>query len=363
MNVVMKHAGVSLSGDVRRALNDPALIEARDRHFARLEALFAGECDTPIRLWGVPGQAAADPYVQPGPWLAEALQDLANRAEAVRDKDVFRPPVIEFGLYGVRFVDRIFGATVYPSGDTWWGNPLEVEVGELAPPDLDSNPTWAQARDMAERFLMQDVALPLFGLPTIASTLNVAANLHGDRLYMALLEYPDRVRHDLEVINDTLIRLHRWYLDRVPADQLQPVVAAMRTQPRGHGQLCGCATHLLSGELYAALVAPLDETLLGAYPQGGMIHLCGAHTRHLATWRAMKPLKAVQLNDRAAEDLEAYYRGLREDQVIYLNPTKTMTVERAVEITGGRRLVLVTDRTETGTCRFHHRGQERWKRE
>ena len=48
--------------------------------------------------------------------------------------------------------------------------------------------------------------------------------------------------------------------------------------------------------------------------------------------------------------LEAYFHGLRHDQVIYLYPTETMTVQRALEITGGRRLVLVADLPEPPPC-------------
>jgi hypothetical protein len=95
--------------------------------------------------------------------------------------------------------------------------------------------------------------------------------------------------------------------------------------------------------MYRDFVAPLDDELLSMYPHGGMIHLCGAHTQHIPTWRAMKSLRAIQVNDRATEDLEVYFNKLRDDQVIYLNPCPAMTARRALEITGGRRLVLVAD--------------------
>ncbi len=57
----------------------------------------------------------------------------------------------------------------------------------------------------------------------------------------------------------------------------------------------------------------------------------------------MKPLRAVQLNDRAAEDLEVYWNGLRPDQLFYVNPCPGMPVERIMKITGGRRLVIIAD--------------------
>jgi hypothetical protein len=78
-----------------------------------------------------------------------------------------------------------------------------------------------------------------------------------------------------------------------------------------------------------------------------MIHLCGVHTQHLAAFREMRELRAVQLNDRAAEDMPAYLDGLRDDQVIYLDPTPTTTAEQALEMTGGRRLVLVGEHSHT----------------
>jgi hypothetical protein len=95
--------------------------------------------------------------------------------------------------------------------------------------------------------------------------------------------------------------------------------------------------------MYRDFVAPLDADLLGDYPGGGMIHLCGGHTQHIPVWREMSSLRAVQLNDDAADSFDEYYRGLRDDQMLYLNPTASMTAARAISITGGSRLVVVAD--------------------
>ncbi len=237
----------------------------------------------------------------------------------------------------------MFGARVYQGEGQWWAEYLATPIGELSAPDLERDETWALARRVARAFLAAEVSVPLFGLPTIASALNIAVNLYGPALLEALVAEPEAAEHDLRVINNLLITLHRWYRGHLPAAQLQPVVAAGRCQPPGCGKLCGCTTHLISSALYKEVVAPLDEALLGVYPKGGMIHLCGEHRQHLATWREMAELRAVQINDRAAEDLAWYFRELREDQVIYLNPTETMTAGRAVEISGGRRLVVVAE--------------------
>jgi hypothetical protein len=335
-----------MTDESRHILSDPALVAAQDAHFERLQALFGGErLETAFVLCGVLGNSSAGMYAEPDRWIDGALHDLADKAEALLDPLVFRPLAVEPGIYGVHFIDMLFGADVFPLDDNWQVHPLHQPVGELPPLTLSSDPTWALARRLAKAFIAADVPLPLFGLPTLSSALNIGINLYGQELLVAMHADPEAAHRDLQTINDLLCRLHRWYLRTLPTDQLQPVVAAFRTQPPGFGQLCGCSTQLLSPEMYRDFIAPLDDQLLSVYPHGGMIHLCGAHTQHLPVWREMRSLRSVQLNDRAVEDLEAYFQGLREDQIIYANACETMPVERIMEITGGRRVVVVADTT------------------
>ncbi len=319
------------------------LAEARDRHFTALSSIFNGQ--DPDDVYVLSGEWAwppVDPYREPERWVEEALLMLDGKAPAVRDPRVFRPSCLEFGPYGVHFIDRMFGAPVFfdEASGQWYNHYLDTPIGSLSRPDLDRDPTWSLARRVAEAFLSHQVTVPLFGLPTIASALNIAVNLYGERILLAMIEEPEAAGRDLAVINETLCALHRWYRERIPCQQLQPVVSIERTQPPGFGQLCGCTTQLLSPDLYESHVAPLDHALLSVYPNGGMIHLCGSHTQHIPTWQAMPSLRAVQLNDRAAQDLDAYFRGLRDDQIIYLIPFDGMPVSRAMAITGGHRLVL-----------------------
>lgn len=312
-----------MNAETKAILNDVELLAAREYHFSRMKALFAGETlDRVFVLHGARGKGASDPYVEPERWMGEALDDLVTKADALRDRAVFRPMVIEFGPYGVHFIDKIFGADVFDLDGTqnWQVHPLTTPIGTLEPPDLDNAPTWKLAQRMALAFLDSDVSVPLFGLPTIASALNIAVNLYGQDILLTLLTDPDAARHDLCVINDVLCTLHRWYLEHIPLAKVQPVVADQRTQPPGFGQLCGCTTQLISGATYRDVVAPLDEALLSVYPHGGMIHLCGSHAQHNPVWREMEALRAVQVNDRAVEDLGRYFRELRPDQILYVNP-------------------------------------------
>ncbi|MCY3000529.1 MAG: hypothetical protein NTV21_01790 [Planctomycetota bacterium] len=54
-------------------------------------------------------------------------------------------------------------------------------------------------------------------------------------------------------------------------------------------------------------------------------------------------MRSIQVNDRAAEDLDLYFEGLRDDQIIYVSPCEGMPLERIMKISGGRRIVLAAD--------------------
>ncbi len=327
-------------------LFDCELRMIRDEYVRRLEKLFAGEddSDTAFILNGVPGYLEGARVGQDAASeVARVLAELAERAGELRDSLVFRPLVLENGLYGVHFIDKVFGAEVFDLDGTWQVNLLGQPVGNLEPPDLGRNPAWKKAQEIAGAFVESGVTVPFFGLPTIASTLNVAVNLYGQEFLVAMLDTPDDACRDMRVINEVLCEMHRWYRKVLPESQLQTVVGAFRAQPPGFGQLCGCTTQLISGDQYRELVAPFDAQLLAQYPHGGMIHLCGRHLQHVQAWQEMPELRAVQLNDRASEDTERYWKELREDQVLYVYPTPQMTVERIMDITNGRRVVIVED--------------------
>ena len=327
----------------RKALSDPRRMRSRAAQMARLRALFAGQrLEHAFVLSGVGPRSSDDGPDWEG-WLDDGLDTLAAEAEAMMDPDVFRPLCLTYDPRGVHFIDRFFGAQVFLLDGNWQARTLDTPVGALEAPDLHRHPSWQAVKRFTRAFLAREVPAVLLGMPTIASVLNIAVNLYGQRILIAMMCEPEAARHDLRVIHDTLCSIHRWYLQHVPAAQRQCIVPAGRCQPPGHGQLCGCTTQLLSPELYRDFIAPFDEAMLGLYPHGGMIHLCGRHTQHIPVWRRMKSLCAVQMNDRATCDLEAYFQGLRDDQILYVNPCPEMPVERILQITGGRRVVIVAD--------------------
>ena len=301
----------------------------------------------PFVLNGIAGSSPTAPADDPEGWVAAALASLAQAAECSRDPLIFRPLFLEYWFFGVHFVDAVLGARVVPTAQQgaggWWSECLTAPVGSLPSPDLRRSPAWQQAQALARAMRDSGAALPFFAPQVLASPLNIAVNLYGEEFLLALALQPDAARRDLRVITDTIKALTHWFRATLPPAQYQPVCVGGRCQPRGFGQICGCSTQLLSAAHYREFIAPLDAEVLCCSPRGGLIHLCGAHTQHLPAWREMPSLRAVQLNDRAAEDFPYYFTHLRDDQILYLNPTPTMTTARALEISGGRRLVLVTD--------------------
>lgn len=341
---------MSISQRAHEILNRSDLIEKRDQWFERLENVFTSAPDPwndrhVFAVNGVLGVGRHDPYTEPERWVEDCLEDLADKAEAAANDVYFRPLCVEYGPYGVHYIDKMLGAPVFSRAGQWYNRYLTSPVGSLAAPKPDQSPLWLDTQRVMNAFMEADVRLPLFGLPTIASALNIGVNLYGQEILLTMLEEPESAVADLTTINDLLCELHRRCRAIIPEQQLQPVISWNRTQPPGYGQLCGCTTQLISGACYEEFIAPLDDALLSVYPRGGMIHLCGAHTQHLAAFRSMPHLKALQLNDRAAADLMTYHRQLRPDQVIYLNPCKEMSAERAIALTGGDRLVIADDLT------------------
>ena len=318
-------------------------IQNRKKHMARLCDLFDGKpADRPFVLSGVSGVSSADPYSEPEKWVQEAVDSLLIQTGALLSDKTFRPMVLEYSLYGVHFTDRLFGAEVFYSNGYWWSRKIRYPVGELPVPDLETNGTWILAKRLAKAMVDYGCEAPFICPQVLGAPFNQAFNLYKESLLTAFYDCPDKVRRDLSVITDTLCEMHKWYRANIPPEQFQPVVAGGRCQHEGFGQMCGCATQLISADIYNEFIADLDDKVLSLYPNGGMYHLCGSHTQHLDRWRKMERFRAFQLNDRAADDLEQYYNGLREDQIIYVNPTEAMTFGRIMEITGGRRIVAVT---------------------
>ena len=264
--------------------------------------------------------------------MRDCLADLAEHAELLLDRKVFRPLCAENWLYGVHFMDRVFGAEVRCRDGLFWSFGVENEIGELPVPDLEHDPTWSAARRLALALVGFGAKVPFISTQVLGEPWNQTFNLYKERALVGFFDDPEGMQRDLNVVTDTLMEMHRWFLAHIPADQFQPILPEGRCQPRGYGQMCGCSTHLISNSIYEEFVRDKDERILSLYPRGGMLHL---------SWNEM-PIRAMQVNDTAADELEQYLSGTRPDVILYFNPTSAISGDDALRMAGGgKRLIVV----------------------
>ena len=156
-------------------LNDPGLIAARDAWFGKLQSLFDGTYREPraFVLNGVLAHGKSDSYTHPEQWVDECLADIAeNKANAIRNDKKFVPVCVEFGPYGVHYIDKILGAEGFFQDGQWYNRYLTTPIGELPEPDLDNDETFQLSIRAAKRFAEVGGAFPLYGLPPIATKMS-----------------------------------------------------------------------------------------------------------------------------------------------------------------------------------------------
>ena len=170
----------------REILNDADRIARRDAWFVRLSAVFRGNADNynsrkVFTLHGsVPRPRDDDlAYTEPEKWVEACLELIAAEPECASDR--FAPVCVEYPIYGVHFIDRMFGARVYFKDGQWNADYLSAPVGELRMPDLRTDGTWALAERAAAAFLRADVRLPLFGMPTSSTDSAASSPFSGRR--------------------------------------------------------------------------------------------------------------------------------------------------------------------------------------
>jgi len=335
-----------LKAETLDKLNDPNLIAMDRKHVQRMEALYAGEDDS-NDLYVLYGKSAgldlADESLSLEEKLANALDELAADADRLTDEQTFRPLVLNADMFGVHYIDNIFARACFGIETKWGHRANDFEVGSLTEIDLDNDPYWIAAKEATLKFL--EVEAPLVRMTPIclANSLNTAMNLYGQSLLMAFYDNPEGVRNDFQLINDVIVTMHKWYRDTVPADKLATIAAGVRFMPPGHGHLDGCSTQMLSPDQYDEFVRDLDDAITSVWPNGSMLHLCGAHTQHLPTWSKLDSFKAFQLCDGPNAELEDYYTQSRDDQIIYVGPTAKISMDRIMDITGGWRIILADD--------------------
>ena len=289
---------------------------------------------------GLAGTHPIDMLQNPQAWLDDVLEDMRGQSDTLADRATFRPAIIELDPWGVHYIDQFFGANVYFYAGQVWNDELKYDLSELAPPDVVHSPLFQQSLELGQIVSSATQAKVLVAGPVLSCPANIAINLFGQRFLEALLERPALAQRTLRIITDVIITLTRAWKDRIPPEIHRNFVSLNRCTPPGFGEIDGCATQLISGAHYRQYFAPLDEEILRVSAQGGLIHICGSHQQHISTWAQMKALRAIQLNDRAADDLALFYAQTRPDQTLYVTPHEHLTIAQILEITHGHRTIL-----------------------
>lgn len=289
---------------------------------------------------GLSGINDIDMLKEPDKWLDEVLHDISQYANESADMVTFKPLTIEIDPLGVHYIDAIFGAKVYIYDNQTWSDELDYDLDNLQMPDLANSQIFIESLNLARKAVEITQGKIFITTPVLSCAINIGINLFGERLLEALIIQPESAKRALKIINDVIIACTKAFSEIIPDNIRRNSVACNRFAPDGFGQIDGCATQLLSARQYKEFFAELDDEVLGVSANGGMMHLCGTHAQHIPVFRNMKNLRSIQINDRAAEDLELYFNGLRPDQIIYVAPTSTLSLDRILEITKGNRLVL-----------------------
>ena len=330
----------------------PEISAAQAYYSKRFEDLYAGKpVSGPVALngrmyghsHGLWGTNDPDPLNQPSAWIDDVLTDMVANASETANMKTFKPLLAEFDVFGTHYIDALFGAKVYFHEGQVWSEPLDCDMADIAMPDLSKNEVFVKSVALARKVVEVSQGRFFISNPVLSCPINIGINIFGDKLLWGLVERPDAARHALRIINNVILECMKAFNEAIPCKQHRTGCGNSRYAPDGFGLIDGCATQLVSAGHYAEFFAPLDAELLGAYANGGMIHLCGAHAQHIPAWRSMKKLRSVQINDRAADDLLLYAKGLRPDQVIYVGATANTPMSTILEVAKTRPIVIQGD--------------------
>jgi len=275
-------------------------------------------------------------------WMENQLRAVkANVQEALESVSLYYPIIEMFSLYGTHYMDKLFGAGVKSNEGQFWSEPVPYAVAEIEEPDFDGNPLIAQTLDLARWIKQKTEERFLISMPDVGCPLNIAINLFGERFLMELALDPEASRRALQIIARATCRVYDMLIEAVGLETLRCHNAYYVYTPCDYAGLSICATQLISADHFSELVADADDASVPSVYKGVIQHICGRSTQHVPELAARKKIKGVQLNDAGADDFEAYFRGLRKDQIVYVCPTEKMTLEKILSISGGNRIIIL----------------------
>ncbi|MCB9784047.1 MAG: hypothetical protein H6751_13875 [Candidatus Omnitrophica bacterium] len=176
------------------------------------------------------------------------------------------PPDILTGLYGGCVVSQMFGLGVrywpgsWPASEHGYMLPDE-EASRLEPVDLENNPFFQGILDQCDR--IEKLTGTVKGYLNWQGVLNTAFRMRGERIFMDLIEAPDRACRVFEAVTETMI------------DGIKRLLARQRESGQDYrfATISNCVVNMLSPKHYEKYLLPYDLRIRSAFEDFG-IHNC-----------------------------------------------------------------------------------------
>ena len=169
------------------------------------------------------------------------------------------------GTYGACLVAAIYGVPIVYGADRWPASAHQYlgddEVDRLAPPDLDANPAFRALMEQVEWIAAREGRIE--GFINWQGILNNAQRLRGQRIFLDLVESPDRCRRLFDCVYATMAEGAR----RLHARQRASGVAV------GFFTVSNCLVNMVSARHYREHLLPYDRRFAEEFGCIG-IHNC-----------------------------------------------------------------------------------------
>jgi hypothetical protein len=226
--------------------------------------------------------------------------------------------------YGAVIIASLFGAETRVVEDNFpWSVPIGpqriADLLERGQPGLDGGhypqvvETIAYYREALAPYPKCSAAIHITQ-PDLQGPLDIATQLWGSEIFLALYDDPDFVREVLDLVAETYIAVCQE-------------ISSHTTQSAGdgfiylHWSICkgGCiikddSSVMLSPQTYTEFVRPANEKILAAMDGGG-IHWCGSGDQWRERFVETRALTAVDIGQPAMIDLTAWARSLSQHRV------------------------------------------------
>lgn len=241
--------------------------------------------------------------------------------------------------YGTGILPSLFGAELFVMDASH--NTLQTSVplgaqamGELVSrgiPDLNTG-LGATVFETGKRFAEIAARYPRIGKyvhiyhPDLQGPMDACEMLWGSRMFLDVIDAPERVHQVLDVLTDTYVEFIRRWDETIDAGR-RPWAVHWGMMHGGKIMIRTDSGMNLSPEMYDAFIRPYDQRLFKALG-GGAVHFCGRGSHYIASTCAMDGLNAINLSQPHLNDMETIYRNTI-DQGIKLLGFSRETAEKA----------------------------------